>query len=81
MYNLRQCVTNWNHYNSLYHNKTGGQVQQHAVMLVCTADYVILSLQCFLLIKGYDVQNFELVLSHKHKLACFTLIARDERKE
>ena len=50
-------------------------------MLVCTADYVILSLQCFPLIKGFDVQNVELVLSHKHKLACFSLVARDKRKK
>ena len=50
-------------------------------MLVCTADYVILSLQCFPLIKGFDVQNFELLLSHEHNLACFTLVARDERRK
>ena len=50
-------------------------------MLVCTADYVILSLQCFPLIKGFDVQNSELALSHKHKLAYFTSVARDEKKE
>ena len=46
-----------------------------------TADYVILSLECFPLIKGFEVQNFEPVLSHKHKLACFTLVVRDERKK
>ena len=50
-------------------------------MLIHTADYVIFSLECFPLIKGYDVQNFEPVLSHKHKLACFMLFARDERKK
>ena len=32
------------------------------------------------LIKGFEVQNFEPVLSHKHRLACFTLVVRDERK-
>ena len=26
-------------------------------------------------------KTFELVLSHKHKLAYFTLVARDERKK
>ena len=50
-------------------------------MLVYTADYLILSLQCFPLIKGFDVQNLELVLFHKHKLACVMLVARDERKK
>ena len=32
-------------------------------------------------VKGFDVQNFELVLPHKHKLAYFTLLARDERRK
>ena len=31
--------------------------------------------------RDFDVQNFELVQSHKHKLPCFTLLARDERKK
>ena len=35
----------------------------------------------FPLIKGFEVQNFEPVLSHKHKLACFTLVVRHERKK
>ena len=37
-------------------------------MLVRTEDYVILSLECFPLIKGFEVQNFEPVLSHKDKV-------------
>ena len=43
--------------------------------------HYVFSLQCFNLIKGFDVQNFELVLSHKHKLAYFILVARNERKK
>ena len=35
----------------------------------------------FPLIKGFEVQNFESVLCHKHKLTCFMLVARDERKK
>ena len=43
-------------------------------------DYVILSLECFPLIKGFEVQNFEPALSHKHELA-HTFVSRDERKK
>ena len=32
------------------------------------------------LIKEFEVQNFEPVLSNKHKLACLTLVVRDEIK-
>ena len=32
-------------------------------------------------VKGFEVQNFEPVLSHKHKLACFMLVVRNERKK
>ena len=49
-------------------------------MLVSTADYVILSLECFPLIKGFEVQNFEPILFHKHKLDCLKLVVRDKRK-
>ena len=49
-------------------------------MLYSKLDYVILSLECFPLIKVFEVQNFEPVLSQKHKLACFMLVVRDERK-
>ena len=50
-------------------------------MLASTADYVILLLECFPLIKGSEVQNFEPILFHKHKLACFKLVVKDERKK
>ena len=46
-----------------------------------TADYVILSLVCFPLTEGFEVQNFELVPSQKRKLACFMLNVKDERKK
>ena len=50
-------------------------------MPASTADNVILSLECFPLIKGSEVQNFEPILFHKHKLACFKLVVKDERKK
>ena len=50
-------------------------------MLASTADYVILSLKCFNLIKGFEVQNFKPIMFHKHKLACFQLVVKDERKK
>ena len=40
----------------------------------------MVSLECFALIKGFEVQNFELILSHKLKLACFTLVVRDNKR-
>ena len=46
-----------------------------------TADFGILSFECFPLIKGCEIQNFEPVLSHEHKLVCFALVVRDERKK
>ena len=78
MYNLCECVTkqkiNSNNYNRLL--QKDWQIGTTTCSNASTADYVILSLEWFPLIKGFEVQNFELVLSHKHKLACFRLVVR-----
>ena len=83
MYNLCECITkqkiNSNNYNRLLQNDW--QLVTTTCSDASTVDYVILSLECFPLIKGLEVQNFEPVLSHKHKLACFKLVIRDERKK
>ena len=50
-------------------------------MLASTADYVILSLESFPLIKRFEVRNFEPILFQKHKLACYKLVVKDERKK
>ena len=46
-----------------------------------TAHYVICTLEYFPLIKGFEVQNFESILFHKHKLACFKLVVKNERRK
>ena len=38
-------------------------------------------MSCFPLIKESEVQTFEPILFHKHKLACFKLVVKDERKK
>ena len=44
-------------------------------MQQCTADYVILPLECFPWIKALNQYCL------KHKLTCFMLVTRDERKK
>ena len=56
-------------------------MQQHACSDASIIDYVILSPECFPLIKKSEVQKFELVLSGKYSPVCFTLVAEDERKK
>ena len=80
MYDLRECVTkqkiNSNSYYSLL--QKGWWIGTTTCSNASTVDYVILSLECFPVIKGFEIQNFESVLSQKQKLACFMLVVRDE---
>ena len=48
-----------------------------------TVDYVILSHECFLLVKKFEVriQRFEPALSGKHSPVCFTFVAGGERRK
>ena len=84
MYNLCECVTN----KRLIKKKIKNRLLQKDWWIdtttysnAGTADYVILSLDCIPLIKEFEFQNFEPVQSDKYKLACFTLVVRDERKK
>ena len=43
--------------------------------------HIYYSLECFPLIKGFEVQNFEPILFCKHKSACFKLVVKDGRKK
>ena len=84
LYTICECVTkqkiNSNNYNRLL-QKDWRIGTTATVMLASTADYVILSFECFPLIKRFEIQNFEPILFHKHKLACFKLAVNDERKK
>ena len=83
IYNLCECITkqkiNSNNYNRLL--QKDWWIDTTTCSNAGTANYVILSLECFPLIKRFEVQNFELLLSCNHKLTCFTLFSRDERKK